>query len=82
MVSRIIYNKRHFFYTSQPNIDQCKMENHKKRTVHIKPLSLVDMASAFLVFVLGIGLSLLVFLFECIIHCTTNGRKTSTTAHL
>jgi hypothetical protein len=48
------------------------MENHKKGIVHIKPLSLSDMASAFVVLVLGIGLSVLVFIIERIIHCAAH----------
>jgi hypothetical protein len=51
------------------------MENHKKGIVHIKPLSLSDMASAFVVLVLGIGLSILVFIIERISHCATGTKQ-------
>ena len=41
------------------------MEN-QQATAHVKPLSLVDMSSAFVVLGLGISLSILVFLIELI----------------
>ena len=50
----------------QPRIDQCKMEN-QKGSVHVKPLSLWDMSSAFVILGLGISLAILVFLIERII---------------
>ena len=49
----------------QPNIDQCKMEN-QQASAQIKPLSLVDMASAFVVLGLGLSLAFLVFLLELV----------------
>ena len=49
----------------QPIIDQCRMENQKVSSGQ-KPLSLVDMSSAFVVLVLGVSLSILVFLIELI----------------
>ena len=41
------------------------MEN-QKGTAHIKPLSLTDMSSAFVILGLGISLSILVFLIELV----------------
>ena len=42
------------------------MKNQKKESARIKPLSLVDMSSAFVLFGLGISVSILVFLLELI----------------
>ena len=49
----------------QPRVDQCKMEN-QQASARVKPLSLVDMSSAFVVLGLGISLAFLVFLLELI----------------
>ena len=46
-------------------IDQCKIEN-QKASARQKSLSLLDMASAFIALLLGISLSLFVFLIELI----------------
>ena len=46
-------------------MDQCLIENQQASS-RLKALSLVDMSSAFVVFGLGISLSLLVFLIELI----------------
>ena len=43
------------FLILQPNVDRCLMQNQKTKS-RAKPLTLVDMTSAFIV--LGLGLSL------------------------
>ena len=47
------------------------MEN-QGASARIEALSLVDMSSAFVVFALGVSLSILVFLLELIYKCTAN----------
>ena len=50
----------------QPRIDQCLM-GKQKDSARQKSLTLVEMSSAFVVYGLGIGLSLLAFIIELII---------------
>ena len=50
----------------QPRVDQCLMKSQQV-SASIKPLSLVDMSSAFVILGLGISLAILVFIFELII---------------
>ena len=42
------------------------MENQNKASSHVKPLSLVDMSSAFFILALGLSVAFLVFLLELI----------------
>ena len=51
----------------KPRIDRCLMEN-QKGSAGQKSLSLVDMASAFIVFGIGMSSAILVFLLEVIYY--------------
>jgi hypothetical protein len=49
-----------------PDVDKCKVDKSIKPSEKNTSLTLVDISSAFLLFAIGVALSLLVFLFEII----------------
>ncbi len=50
---------------SLPNIDKCKLDKNKDEG-KVKPITLVELSSAFLVLGVGLLLSVLAFLIECL----------------
>ena len=60
----------------QPRIDQCKMEN-QKGSVHVKPLSLTDLSSAFVILGLGFSFAFLVFLIERVLRVANTEHQDS-----
>jgi len=51
-----------------PSIGQCDLNNYQKSQKKTKPIRLIELSSAFFVLGIGLGLSILAFLMERIIH--------------
>ena len=63
----------HWVKSYQPSAKGCVLEDYKKNAPRIRVLTLEDLSSAFMVLVIGSGVSILVFLIEkirykCRIH--------------
>lgn len=57
------------------NVDKCKIKNLDKKSSTGYPLNLYAIVCAFFVFGLGVGLSLIAFVMELIIHHSLNRKR-------
>ena len=54
----------YWFKKYEPKIDKCLLDSYKDAAPKLKALSLVDMSGPFIILLLGLSLSLVVFLVE------------------
>ena len=57
----------HWMKMHQPSMTQCSLDNYKETTAKLKRLSKIDLLGCFILLLLGLSLSFLVFLIERIV---------------
>ena len=65
----------HLIQKYKKNVDKCKLKNMDKQSSAGNPLSLYAMDCAFVVLGVGVGLSLVAFVLELIIHRASSSRR-------